>query len=91
MHPFGPALTMPRCRSPELMDQPGLGFREHARALQGLRRINRLSRTASILWPQIARLARIRGDTGDPLHLLDVATGGGDTPIALKQRAAGPA
>jgi 2-polyprenyl-3-methyl-5-hydroxy-6-metoxy-1,4-benzoquinol methylase len=79
--------TIPNRRlEPELMDQPGLDAGDHVRALQGLRRINLLSRSDSILWSEIARLARQRG--GPPVRVLDLATGGGDIPIALARRAA---
>jgi SAM-dependent methyltransferase len=81
------ASTMQRCRQPELMDQPGLDLKEHLQALRGLRRINILSRTGSVLWPAIAGLARRKEESGRPVRVLDLATGGGDTPIALAQRA----
>jgi 2-polyprenyl-3-methyl-5-hydroxy-6-metoxy-1,4-benzoquinol methylase len=67
------------------MDQPGLDAAEHAHALHGLARINRLSRSDAILWPAIERLARNWGDS--PIRVLDVASGGGDVPIALAKRA----
>ncbi len=73
-----------RQREPEIMDQPGLDEREHFEALAGLRRINRLSNSAGILWPPIRDLAR---EVARPLRVLDVATGGGDIPIQLGQRA----
>jgi 2-polyprenyl-3-methyl-5-hydroxy-6-metoxy-1,4-benzoquinol methylase len=79
---------MQRSRRPELMDQPGLELAEHVRALQGLGRINVLSRVGSVLWPPIERLARLKGMNDRPLRVLDLATGGGDTPITLAQRAA---
>jgi 2-polyprenyl-3-methyl-5-hydroxy-6-metoxy-1,4-benzoquinol methylase len=79
--------TMQRRRQPELMDQPGLGFEDHRQALQGLRRINILSRTGSVLWEPIARLALANDENGRPVRILDLAAGGGDTPIALAQRA----
>jgi len=79
---------MQRSRRPELMDQPGLELAEHVRALQGLGRINTLSRVESVLWPPIERLARSKGMTDRPLRVLDLATGGGDTPINLARRAA---
>ncbi len=78
---------MQRRRRPELMDQPGLDSEEHLRALQGLSRINALSRTAAILGPPILELARSRGPADGPLRILDLATGGGDLPIALARRA----
>ena len=68
------------------MDDPGLDPTEHARALRGLGRINWFSRSAAILWPSIARLARDRA--GRPIRVLDLASGGGDVPIALARRAA---
>jgi SAM-dependent methyltransferase len=77
-----------RHRSPELMDQPGLGFAEHIRALQGLRRINVWSRTVPILWAAVAGLGRSTERSSRPLRILDLATGGGDTPLALARRAA---
>jgi 2-polyprenyl-3-methyl-5-hydroxy-6-metoxy-1,4-benzoquinol methylase len=81
------SFRMSRCRQPELMDQPGLDLSEHLQALQGLRRINNVSRTGSVLWPAIARLARRKEVNGRPVRVLDLATGGGDTPIALDRRA----
>jgi 2-polyprenyl-3-methyl-5-hydroxy-6-metoxy-1,4-benzoquinol methylase len=75
-----------RRRQPELMDEPGLDPHEHVRALRGLARVNGLSRISSILWPPIAQLARER--KGARVRLLDLASGGGDIPIALALRAA---
>ena len=83
------ALPLDRDRQPELMDQPGLKFAEHVKALRGLRRINRLSRTSAVLWRPMARLANQAGTAGRPIRVLDLASGGGDTPIALARRAAG--
>jgi SAM-dependent methyltransferase len=74
-----------RRRCPELMDQPGLDAAEHARALSGLGRINRISKSAAMYWPELRRLAEARA--GRPLRVLDVASGGGDVPIALARRA----
>jgi 2-polyprenyl-3-methyl-5-hydroxy-6-metoxy-1,4-benzoquinol methylase len=75
-----------RHRRSELMDQPGLDPAEHTRALRGLGRINRLSRSDAILWPEIARLAQ--ASPGAPIRVLDLASGGGDVPMALTARAA---
>jgi SAM-dependent methyltransferase len=75
-----------RHRRPEVMDDPALDPAEHARALRGLGRINALSRSSAILWPTIARLAR--SNPGAPVRVLDLASGGGDVPIALARRAA---
>jgi SAM-dependent methyltransferase len=74
-----------RRRRPELMDQPGLDLAEHAHALDGLGRINRVSRSAAIYWRALCLLARAH--TGRPLRVLDLASGGGDVPIALAARA----
>jgi 2-polyprenyl-3-methyl-5-hydroxy-6-metoxy-1,4-benzoquinol methylase len=67
------------------MDQPGLGAAEHARALEGLRRINLISRSHMILWPSIARTAR--ASRGALIRVLDIASGGGDVCRALARRA----
>ena len=67
------------------MDQPGLDASTHSSALRGLGRINRLSRSASILWPAIAGLGR--AIPAGPIRVLDLATGGGDVPIDLAKRA----
>jgi 2-polyprenyl-3-methyl-5-hydroxy-6-metoxy-1,4-benzoquinol methylase len=74
-----------RQRRAELMDQKGLDETEHCAALQGLARINWLSRSDAILWPQIEKLARAGG--GSTIRILDLATGGGDVPLALARRA----
>lgn len=71
-----------RDRVPELMDEPGIDPAEHRTALAALARINRLSRSADVLWPPIARLA------DRPLRVLDVATGSGDVPRRLREKAA---
>jgi len=86
MGPSSLADLAQRCRRPELMDQPGLDAGEHARALSGLGRINRVSLSDAILWPAVARLAQACGAA--PIRVLDLASGGGDVPIALACRAA---
>jgi 2-polyprenyl-3-methyl-5-hydroxy-6-metoxy-1,4-benzoquinol methylase len=67
------------------MDDPGLDPAEHRRALRGLARINRWSRSAAILWPVLRGVAK--RVTGRPVRVLDVATGAGDVPVALWKRA----
>jgi 2-polyprenyl-3-methyl-5-hydroxy-6-metoxy-1,4-benzoquinol methylase len=52
--------------------------------LAALARLNRLSNSAGVLWPQIAKLARA---SRRPLRVLDVATGRGDVPRQLLTRA----
>jgi 2-polyprenyl-3-methyl-5-hydroxy-6-metoxy-1,4-benzoquinol methylase len=71
--------------TPERMDDPGLDAGEHARALAGLARLNRLSRSAGALWPSVAGAARARGGRAS---VLDIATGSADVPVALARRAA---
>ena len=72
---------MQRDRQPEVMDQPGLDPAEHDRALQGLRRINRISRCVPGLFHHLESLACENPST--PLSVLELACGGGDTAIAL--------
>lgn len=69
----------------EIMDDPALAPQAHRAALRGLRRINRISRTAAALWPRIERIlcARPRSHAS----LLDVACGGGDVAVALARKA----
>ncbi len=68
-----------RQRLPEIMDQPGLDPTAHRRALDGLARVNVVSRTAMAIWRALNRAL------GRPqrLRVLDVACGGGDVTIAL--------
>ena len=66
------------------MDQPDLDPELHRQALAGLRRINAISRSAAILWPEIRRLATQRPT---PLRMLDIACGGGDVILSLARRA----
>ncbi len=74
-----------RVLEPEIMDDPDLDRHRHRAALRGLARINRFSRSAAVLWPHLASLAR--ATDGPPLRVLDVATGSGDIPVALGRRA----
>lgn len=77
MHPL---LTIhERHQVPEWMDSPDLDADLHRAALRGLGRINKISRVARLLWGQIEKLA----GPGQPLTVLDVGSGGGDTAIAL--------
>jgi 2-polyprenyl-3-methyl-5-hydroxy-6-metoxy-1,4-benzoquinol methylase len=78
-----PDLTQ-RHREPEIMDRPDLDVAQHVHALAALRRINFWSGTAGFLWRAIAELAR---ETTGTVRVLDVATGGGDTPIRLWHKA----
>ncbi len=73
----------------EIMDRPGLDPGEHHQALDAIARINRFSASSGILWPPIRDLCRERRRAGDPrpVRVLDIATGGGDVPSRLWQRA----
>jgi 2-polyprenyl-3-methyl-5-hydroxy-6-metoxy-1,4-benzoquinol methylase len=53
--------------------------------LRGLARINFWSRSAGILWPALAALAR--QTRPNPVRVLDLASGAGDVPIRLWHRA----
>ena len=74
-----------RDRQAEWMDEPDIDSTLHANALRGLSRVNRLSGAARSIWNPIADLARRR--TEGPIRVLDVASGGGDVAIAIKQLA----
>jgi 2-polyprenyl-3-methyl-5-hydroxy-6-metoxy-1,4-benzoquinol methylase len=67
------------------MDGPGLDPARHARALRGLARLNFLSRSASTLWHPLEGFGRELGTRR--LRVLDVATGAGDVPVRLWERA----
>lgn len=70
-----------RILEPEWMDQPDLPPPLHRQALGGLARINRWSRSASILWKPIRQLARRHGLRS--LSLLDLGSGAGDVTLEL--------
>lgn len=73
-----------RERLPELMDDPELDPDLHQAALRGLQRVNVLSRSAAILWPEILKTAcRL---TTRPLRILDIASGGGDVAVSIGRR-----
>ena len=65
----------------ELMDQPGLNPVEHIRALDGLHRLNAVSRICQHVWRQVRSHTDVR--TGARLRLLDIASGGGDVTFGL--------
>jgi SAM-dependent methyltransferase len=73
-----------RSPQPELMDDPEIDPRVHRQALRGLSRINRLSRTAAILW----RAIRAHVPQESAVRLLDLGCGGGDVLIGLARRGA---
>jgi len=68
-----------------MMDDPLLDERLHAEALVDLGKLNALSKGTDILWKPLLRLA---SQNGGKLKVLDIATGGGDTPLELSARAA---
>ncbi len=72
-----------RNRQPEIMDDPGLDQALYLQSLSALERINLVSRSAGILWPDILSLA---SRSGRALRVLDLATGAGDIPIHLWER-----
>jgi len=63
------------------LDQPGLGRRELGRALAGLARLNWWSGSSRPFRRPLEALASSTG--GRPVRVLDVASGGGDVPVAL--------
>jgi 2-polyprenyl-3-methyl-5-hydroxy-6-metoxy-1,4-benzoquinol methylase len=65
----------------ELMDQPGINPVEHIRALDGLHRLNAISRTCQHLWREVKCHMDVRA--GERLRLLDIASGGGDVAFGL--------
>ncbi len=70
-----------RDRQPELMDDPDLEPDRHRRALAGLARLNRISGSGRLVWSALRDLV-VQGGAA-PLRVLDIATGGGDVPLAL--------
>jgi 2-polyprenyl-3-methyl-5-hydroxy-6-metoxy-1,4-benzoquinol methylase len=70
-----------RILEPEDIDDPTLAKEKLFGALEGLTRINFLSASAGSVWGPMLRLAREL--KLDRLRILDVATGGGDIPLAL--------
>lgn len=70
---------------PEIMDDPALDEARHLSALRGLRRLNRVSGSAGILWAPIRRFLEM--SPRQACRVLDIATGAGDIPIELWRRA----
>jgi 2-polyprenyl-3-methyl-5-hydroxy-6-metoxy-1,4-benzoquinol methylase len=75
------ALTNRRFVADEIMDSPDVEETAHLQALDGLRRINRVSRTAHHVLASILELAK--RTRLDHISLLDIACGGGDVPIGV--------
>ncbi len=74
-----------RVLEPEIMDDFGLDEALHEEALSGLARINRLSLTVSSFWAPLRALYNQCGQK--PLHILDMASGGGDLTRGLAVKA----
>lgn len=72
-----------RATEEELSDNPALDPKRFIGTLDGLRRVNRASRSPHILWPLVCTTAA--EISGRPLHVLDVACGGGDNLITLSR------
>ncbi len=65
------------------MDDPRLDPQLHRAALDGLARINRLSRTAWRLWSSIERECEL---AGRPWRILEIGSGGGDVLADMARR-----
>lgn len=74
-----------RHRIDEMMDDPAIDEASHQWALRGLARLNRISGSVARIWRPIHRLAKSQGLKR--ITLVDIATGGGDVPIALTRLA----
>lgn len=68
------------------MDDPALEAGEHLDALRALARINAISRTAAQLATIVRRLGPVPRPDAGPMHVLDVACGGGDVTVDLARR-----
>ncbi len=64
------------------MDDPEIDQHEHARALRGLARLNRLSMIERTVWNTLGRITR-----PGPVRVLDLAAGSGDLVVALAAKA----
>lgn len=73
-------------RTPELMDDPAIAAEDHLDALDALATINAMSRTAASLAAAVRRLAPPSPDGAAPLHVVDLACGGGDVTLGLARR-----
>jgi len=75
-----------RHRQPEIMDAPDLPPVRFVETLKGLGRVNTVTRSARLMWPDLEAAALRHPER--PLRILDVACGGGDVLIALWRTAA---
>jgi 2-polyprenyl-3-methyl-5-hydroxy-6-metoxy-1,4-benzoquinol methylase len=74
-----------RHRQPEIMDESDLPPARLAETLRGLQRVNAVTRSARLMWPDLKAAARRNADR--PVRVLDVACGGGDILLALWRKA----
>jgi 2-polyprenyl-3-methyl-5-hydroxy-6-metoxy-1,4-benzoquinol methylase len=70
-----------RHRQPELMDAPDLLPSRFIETLRGLERVNAVTRSSRLMWPDIKAAAARH--PARPIRVLDVACGGGDVLLAL--------
>jgi 2-polyprenyl-3-methyl-5-hydroxy-6-metoxy-1,4-benzoquinol methylase len=70
-----------RHRQPEIMDAPDLPPARFIETLRGLQRVNTVTRSSRLMWPDLRAAAQRHPDR--PVRVLDVACGGGDVLIAL--------
>ena len=67
----------------ELMDNPDLAEKDHHQALHGLRRVNQLSRTASVIANAI--IQHCKKEKLAFIRVLDLACGGGDVTVQVSK------
>ncbi|MEM6688508.1 MAG: methyltransferase domain-containing protein [Planctomycetota bacterium] len=77
-----------RHRVDELMDDPNLDPDKHRKALEGLRRLNRVSGVSGFLYRLLRkRSAQMNCSASRPIRLLDIASGSAEQPIEWMSRA----
>lgn len=79
-------MSLEPARHAELMDDPGLPEAEHLHALEALATINAVSCTAAQIAAAVAAI--VPSETSLPLHVVDLACGGGDVTLACGLRLA---
>ena len=70
-----------RHHKPEIMDTLDLPPARFIDTLKGLQRVNTVTRSSRLMWPDLKATARRHLDR--PIRVVDVACGGGDVLIAL--------
>jgi 2-polyprenyl-3-methyl-5-hydroxy-6-metoxy-1,4-benzoquinol methylase len=84
-HSFWSTDLSRRHRQPEIMDESDLPPARLDETLRGLQRVNTVTRSARLMWPDLRAAARRSADR--PVRVLDVACGGGDVLLALWRKA----